>query len=136
MKTKNILLSAVIISVLFMLNACKKDKDDTGGGQSKRMVKYEITGNYTGKLLVAYTTPSGGVESATINSLPWTKEITYNSTVGGIGIGGGTDVPGIGIAGQTVTVKIFSGGIVVVNGTPAVTGANGVVNLPTLPYQF
>jgi len=136
MKTKNVLLSVVIISVLFMLNACKKDKDDTGGGQSNRKVKFEITGNYTGKLLVAYTTSNGGTESATINSLPWIKEITYNNTVGGIGIGGGTDVPGLGIAGQTVTVKIFPSGRSVVNGTPAVTGANGVVNLPNLVYQF
>ena len=135
MKTKNLLLSAVIISVLFMLTACKKDKDD-GGGQSNRKIKFEITGNYTGKLTVAYTTSNGGTESATINSLPWTKEITYNSTVGGIGIGGGTDVPGLGIAGQTVTVKIFPGGRAVVSGTPAITQANGIVNLPNVVYQF
>ncbi len=136
MKTKNLLLSAAIISILFMLNACKKDKDDTGGGQSKRLVKYEITGNYTGKLLVAYTTSSGGLESATINSLPWTKEITYNNTVAGIGIGGDTDLPNFGIPGQTVTVKIFSGGTAVVNGTPAVVKATGIVNLPNLTFRF
>lgn len=136
MKTKNLLFPAIMISILFMLTACKKDKNGSGNGQSKRVVKYELTGNYTGKLLVAYTTASGGTASATVNSLPWTKEITYNNTVAGIGIGGGTDVGNVGIAGQTVTIKIFSGGTSVVNEPPAITGANGVVNLPSLTYQF
>jgi len=136
MNTKNLVVSSIIIGILLMFTGCKKDKDDAGGGQSKRMVKYEITGTYTGKLLVAYTTPSGGVASATINSLPWIKEIAYNNTIAGIGIGGDTDLPNFGIPGQTVTVKIFSGGTTVVNGTPAVVNANGIVNLPNLTYLF
>lgn len=129
----------LLITVIIVFLSCKKDStpdSSTPPAISKRAVKYEITGNYTGKLFVAFTTATGGVDNATVNALPWTKEITYNSTVAGIGFSGNTVVGQPGIVGQSATVKVYSGGNVVVTEAPSIANATGIINLPGTTYIF
>jgi hypothetical protein len=138
MKSKIHLISLVMVAA-FIFSACKKEPANDTPTQpaiSKRVVKYEITGNYTGKLFVAFTTASGGTDNATINALPWTKEIAYNSTVGGVGFSGNTVVGQPGIAGQSATVKVYSGGNVVITEAPSIANATGIINLPGTAYVF
>ena len=100
-------LTIAIITVFAILVSCKKDSDDKPTGSS-RTLRYEVTGNYTGKFIAAYHTTSGGLTNEEVTSLPWSKEITYQSNVAAasIGVGGAG-----GVAGQKVTLVIKRGGI-------------------------
>lgn len=125
-----------LIVITISISSCKK-KDSAPAPNptpiNNRVIKYQITGDYTGSVTVAYTNASGGTESTVATSFPWTKDITYPTTVAGVGVGGGTSV--VGVQNQTLTLKIYSTGNVVSTGT-AVADANGVINLPTLAYAF
>jgi hypothetical protein len=66
-------------------------------------------------------------------TLPWSKELTYGSNVIGIGISGQSIA--YGVAGQTATLKIYSGGVVVKLGT-ATAGNVGEIILPSFTYLF
>jgi hypothetical protein len=129
------LLALFIIAIA--ATSCKKD--DAPGtpapSTNARKIKYEITGPYINKLLLAFTEISGGLESVT-TALPWTKEITYSSSVGGIGIGGNSQIPAVSSdAGKVITIKIYSGGKLVKTST-ATADANGIINFPTITYIF
>lgn len=130
MYTKNIikLLAIVMLTTIF---SCKKD-DSTTKPTNKREVKFEITGTYANYLLLAYTIADASTATETV-TLPWTKNITYNATLGGIGLGGNSATAGN--SGQTVIVKVYSGGTLVKT-TTAVVDANGLVNIPTIAYLF
>lgn len=131
---KNFFLSGLTALLLTAgLTACSKDDDNPA--PSPRNVKYEITGNYTGHLTVIINDNVSGNEVFTVTSLPWTKEKTYTANVAGIGIGGQSVVANPGLPGQTVTVKIYSGGTQVRTGT-VTCDANGVVTLPSHAYLF
>lgn len=120
--------------LISLLGSCKKDKDNNGNPPPSRNVKYEITGNYSGHLLVVINDGTS-TEPFTVTSLPWTKEKTYASSVLAIGIGGQSVVGHLGQPGQTVTVKIYAGGTVVKNSS-VTAGADGVAVLPNLAYSF
>jgi hypothetical protein len=99
-KMKAYFLLVLIASITIL--SCKKEKDNNNN--SSRVIKYEITGNYTGSILAAYTTASGGTTNETVSSLPWSKEITYASGVTAVtmAIGGNG-----GVAGQQVIRCFF-----------------------------
>lgn len=105
MKTRTIKSFALIL-VLFLSFSCSKDKDNNNNA---RVVTYELTGNYTGVRFASYTTATGGTANETVATLPWTKEITYNSTVtaAAFAVSGNGGTPG-----QQVTLVIKKGGIV------------------------
>lgn len=125
-------LSLILLSALPFLSACKKDSDNNGGANS-RVVKYEITGNYTGKLIVIYNDNVNGNTIVSNAAIPFTKNITYPANITGIGIGAQASVPGV--VGQTATMKIYSGGNVVK--TVSVTaGSLGELVLPAIAYTF
>lgn len=135
-KTAFLALSLIILSI----TSCKKKEstpapitNPTPTPVNNRVIKFQISGNYTGSLTVAYTNASGGTESKIATAFPWIKDITYPATVSGIGIGGNTSVAGA--PSQTLTLQIYSAGNVVSTGT-AVTDGNGLINLPTLAYVF
>jgi len=109
------------LAVSFFGVSCDKD-DDKGG--SSRTVKYEISGSYTGRLVISYTTASGGTTLEETTTLPWAKEITYASTVTGatLGIGGNG-----GAAGQTISIVVKKGGTQV-SSTPATANSSGGVS--------
>jgi hypothetical protein len=126
---KTILLSLMVI---LFLASCKKDNNSSGGTNS-RAVKYEITGNFAGKLTVVYSDNVSGNTLVSDVVLPWSKEINYNSNVMGIGISGQASV--VGVSGQTATLKIYSSGTVVKSGT-ATAGSLGELVLPSFAYSF
>ena len=77
-------------------------------------------------MTAAYTTPSGGTTSEQIAALPWSKEITYATTVGGASLavtGGG------GSAGQRVTLVVKRGGIQVGSPITATADASGTFSI-------
>lgn len=117
MKKIKALLFLVLMSSMFGIS-CSKDEDD---GNTSRVLKYEVTGNFTGSLIASYTTTSGSTANETITSLPWKKEITYASTVTAANIaitGNG------GITGQQVVIVIKRGSIQI-SSTPATTDNAG-----------
>jgi hypothetical protein len=126
----------VFLSAILFLTSCKKDNDSPGlGGNNSRVVKYEITGNYAGKLTVIYNDNVNGNTVVNNVSLPFIKEITYPATVTGIGIGGQSSTPVTGAPGQTATIKIYSGGNVVKTAS-ATAGSLGEITLPTMAHLF
>lgn len=109
-----------LLMVVTVFISCKKDSDKKPDTAS-RNIRYEITGNFTGTALIAsYTTAGGGTNNDAVTSLPWTKEITYDTNVAAaiIAISGNG-----GVAGQKVTLVIKRGGIKL--GTPIEAVADG-----------
>ncbi|MBN8688160.1 MAG: hypothetical protein J0M10_14135 [Chitinophagales bacterium] len=105
---KNALLKCTgLLLVLFLHFSCGKDTDNNN---NSRVVTYELTGNYTGTKFASYTTSTGGTANETITTLPWTKEITYNSnlTAASIAVSGNG-----GTSGQQVKVVIKKGGTII-----------------------
>lgn len=133
MKTLKQLSLPVLAFALFviLLPGCKKDKD--GNTNSNRNVKYEITGNYSGAFTVIISDNESGSTVLYDVTLPWSKEITYDSKVIAVGIG--ASASSHGAAGQTAVMKIYTGGNVVktTNGT---AGSLGELSLPALAHSF
>ena len=125
-------ISLVLLPILFFFSSCKKENNNTGGANSK-VVKYEITGTFTGKLTVIYNDNVNGNTVVNNVALPFLKDITYPANITGIGIGAQASVPGV--ARQTATMKIYSGGNVVKT-VSATTGSLGELVLPTIAYTF
>lgn len=135
---RNIYFILLFASVALAITGCKKNSSgdtSTPPGISKRVVKYEITGNYTGELIVVYNDNVNGTTSLISKSLPWSKSLTYANNVLVIGIGGDGFDSKPGVPGQTVTLRIYSGGEVVKSSTN-VAGSNGIVISDALTYQF
>lgn len=113
-----------IITVLTILLSCKKETTDSPGNTS-RVLRYEVSGNFTGSLFASYTTASGGTANEQLTTLPWTKEISYGSNVTAaiIAIAGSG-----GVAGQTVRVIIKRGGVQIGSPLELVAGPSGSVS--------
>ena len=111
-------LTIVFLTALTILVSCKKDDKKTPDRKS-RTLRYEMTGNFTGTLIAAYTTAGGGTTNDQITTLPWNKEITFadNVTAASIALVGNGGTPG-----QKVTLVIKRGGTQV--GTPVEAVAN------------
>lgn len=125
-----------ILALTFFLgiaiSACSNDDDKGGSTPDNRNVKYEITGNYSGKLVIVYSNEHGAAETVMSASLPWSKEITLQ-TVNTGAYSANTDTPGI--AGQTATAKIIVGGEVKKSETQ-IADENGRINFSMLSYTF
>lgn len=108
-----------LLTVLTVFASCNNDDDNEPQNKS-RTLRYELTGNFSGSnIIAAYTTASGGTVTEQITSLPWNKEITFDSNVGGANMvvsGAG------GTSGQQVTLVIKKGGTQL--GTPITTLAD------------
>lgn len=126
-KIRLFLLLTLVLSLVGM--SCKKDKEK---GSSSRIVKFELSGTFSGFLVVNYTTASGGAVNEEITTLPWSKEITYASNVTGAGFGvGGSG----GTVGQTISIVVKRGGSQV-SSTPATANSAGTVSAaaPTIIF--
>lgn len=120
-----------LLTVITILSSCKKDKDNKPN-TSSRTLRYEVTGNFTGSVIASYTTAAGSTANDPI-TLPWNKEITYNSNVTAAIIlvtGNG------GVAGQKVTVVIKRGGSQVGTPTEAVAESSGSFSKPAPVVVF
>jgi hypothetical protein len=133
MKTlKHLSLSVLSFAlIVILLSGCKKDKNDNNN--SSRNVKYELSGTYTGKFTIIITDNESGTLVIDNVTIPWSKEVTYDSKVIAVGIGASATT--YGAAGQTALMKIYSGGSVVktTNGT---ADQNGALSLPALAHSF
>lgn len=98
---KNIIV--VVILFLALFSSCKKDDVPA----SSKLIRYEVTGNYTGTVYASYTTASGSTANEQLTAIPWSKEVTYaaNVTAAIIAISGNG-----GIAGQQVTIVVKKAG--------------------------
>lgn len=122
---------AIPLVMIFTTIACSSDDDEPSA--NKREVVYTITGNYTGTVFkVSYITANGGATQESITTLPWTKEITYLSTVAAATM---TVAGAGGTAGQTITLKVVSGGKEI-SSSPATADAGGsiVVAAPSIVF--
>jgi hypothetical protein len=115
--------------VILLTSACSDDDDS---GKSSRLIKYEITGNFSGEILIVYTSASGGSSNATITSLPWSVEITVEDDVLGVAATAGGNS---GTAGQTATLKIYAGGKVVESGSDT-ADSDGIISLSPGAHTF
>ncbi len=136
MKRSQFLYLGAALTASFLLVACGgKDSPTTPPASNARTVKYEITGTYTGGLVIVYTGASGAPVTTETFTLPWTRDITIASGVGGIGFTGSTLVGRNGVVGQTATIRIYSGGTVVKSEVGTVL-SSGLLQLPTLAHVF
>ena len=113
------------------MSCSSKDDDET---ITNGKAKYEITGNYTGKLsALTSTTSDNGGESGNneVNSLPWTKEVDVKGRTS-LGIGVRSDLTSApGVAGQKITVKMYYNGNEV-KSTTATANSEGIINCSTI----
>ncbi|WP_133259735.1 hypothetical protein [Pseudochryseolinea flava] len=128
---KNRLAMYGLVWVLAMVAmACSSDDGDDNAGS--REVKFEVTGNFTGQLNAVLITASGGGTSESINALPWSKTITYESNVPTtqISIAGAGGDPG-----ETITVKVIVGGKEK-SSTPGTATNSGTIAVAAPSYAF
>lgn len=133
MKKTFLITLTAFLAIAFTFMSCKKDDTPDEPRKNSRSVKYEITGNYTGKLNIVTNSNIGTMDSYNDISIPWTKELTYPNNVIFVGIGGNSSTAGA--AGQTVTLKVYSGGNLIYTKIVA-AGANGLIGLPTYAFTF
>ncbi len=125
-----------LFAVTTLLVACGGDGNvSTGPGATPRATKYEVSGNYTGALTVIYTAQGGGTASVDITSLPWVRDVTPDTNVGAVALAAEHIGGALGVAGQTVTIKIIVGGKVVKTQSETAP-ANGRMSVPVVVWQF
>lgn len=104
----NKILRNLVFLFIFITFSCSKD--DSPSSNSK-VIKYELSGTYSGTLIVVYTNSDGVNQIEDNISLPWSKEITLTnpSATTAIVLTAGSEVSGAGQANEVVTGKIFIG---------------------------
>ncbi|MVO10091.1 hypothetical protein GOQ30_13040 [Flavobacterium sp. TP390] len=104
----NKILRNFIFLFSFITISCSKDDSPSSSSKS---IKYELSGTYSGTLIVVYTNPDGINQIEDNISLPWLKEITLTnpSATTAIVLTAGSEVSGAGQANEIVTGKIFIG---------------------------
>lgn len=99
---------------------------------TSRVVRFEVAGNFSGRLDATFITASGGGTNESIATLPWSKDITYATAVLSTGLTvGGTG----GLAGQTIVVRVLAGGTQV-SSTTGTASSSGTVVVATPAYVF
>lgn len=137
------LLSALATFALStLLISCDKDDNGGGGGGGNppvagRTIKYEVTGSYTGSFTVVYIDADGSDEAVTVNSLPWSVEITIpNASLpasSGIGVSAVVGQPGV--TGQKAMSLIYDEGVIVQSSAEQIANGDGYINsIPTLAH--
>jgi hypothetical protein len=128
MKKQSIVVLMLLVAP-FIFQSCSKDEVSAS---SSREIKYEMTGNFAGSMLVAATTNNGISEAIEIKKLPWQIEFTAKESIKSlvvVGTGSG------GTAGQTATLKIFVGGKEVSTST-ATALSGGIISINSDLYTL
>lgn len=130
----------LLMFTLTPLFSCKKKKDTqpvevNTPAVNNRQVNYEISGNYSGQLLVVYYDNISGNKTDTVKSLPWSKEIIVAASVSGIGIAANSIMGYFGAPSQAITIRIYSAGKNVKEQTSTADNY-GAINAPSLAYVF
>jgi len=109
---KKTILSAAV-AVLITLFSCSKDNNNSSTPVSnKREVRYELSGNYSGSLKFIYSNESFGYNELIVSTFPKSVSITYPVSISACTANGLTDAV-YGKSGETLTLKIYSGGTLV-----------------------
>lgn len=123
----------LLITALTLFSSCNNG-DENEPQHTSRTLRYELTGNFSGNnIIAAYTTASGGTVTEQITSLPWNKEITFDSNVSGANLvvsGAG------GTVGQQATLTIKRGGKQLGTPTTAMADAGGTFTISSPPIIF
>lgn len=121
-----IVVLAILLSVFI---SCKKnDKDNLA-----RNIKFEITGEFTGKVSVTYTNNLGNAITVNDVQLPWSTEIRYYVNIREISIAANGTVSGN--PGQTVTTSIYQNGQTIKQ-TVLISDRSGSITIPLLTHIF
>lgn len=115
----------LFLSLFFIAVSCSSDDD--GNNIAPQAIKYEVTGNFSGKLDAAFSRE--GNEDIIV--LPWIKEFTTaqgTSSVTLIVTGTG------GAPGQTVTLKIYVGDVVKEEYTATANSSGSIIGFRS--YNF
>lgn len=126
--------SFLAILLIAITVSCSSD-DSNPPSASTKTAKFEITGNYTGRIFVIYNNNVTGNISETITSLPWSKTIEYPSNVTGIGISGNAVMQVPGVAGQTANLKIYYNNTIVAQSNK-IADSNGLFSFDPLAFIF
>ncbi|MET0944674.1 MAG: MmpS family transport accessory protein [Flavobacterium sp.] len=123
---------AIVLTLSFTAVSCSSDNDEDNSAPASRDVKYEITGNFTGTSSVTYFEKGGNALNEDLTSLPWTKEFTAEAK----SMGASLSASGYGgVAGQTLTGKIYIGGKLE-NELTVTANSEGIIVLTLTPYVF
>jgi hypothetical protein len=135
MSTRNYLHSFLFLIALISVTiaGCSKKDDDGPGNNGNKNVKYEISGNFTGKFTAIISDHASGTQTISDVAVPWSKEVSYGSNVIAVGFGAG--MTAYGSAGQTAVLKIYVNGNVVKQSN-ATAGSYGEITLPALAHNF
>ena len=127
---KQIILKFIGVAILFC--SCSKGGNTNQG--NSRQIRYEITGNYSGKLSISYWEKNSSTLTLFTNvQIPWNKDVQYAQTVEGSAITAETD--SAGSLGQTAVLKIYSNNNLI-KSTTASTNNVGYIVLPAIEYNF
>jgi hypothetical protein len=127
----------LMVACATFVTSCSSDDDnntvDDTNSNTSRDIKYEVTGNYTGVLTVAFITQTGASTTDQITALPWTR--LFNADAGTLSSGFGVTGSG-GAAGQTITATIYQGGVDKGSVT-ATANAEGIITAtpPSVSFQ-
>jgi hypothetical protein len=89
---------------VFIHKSCSKDSVDSSPNSSNsRVIKYEITGNYSGEIITVAATNNDNFEVIEIKKNPWKLEFTAKESIKTVTIQAQGSTPGV--AGQTATLK-------------------------------
>ncbi|WP_310556669.1 MmpS family transport accessory protein [Flavobacterium sp.] len=129
---KNSILKSVLLlfTVITFSSCSNSDNNSNNPPSGSRNVKYEITGNAIGTFDATYANGSGQAANEMPLTIPWSKDVIFQSNVTTASIS--SAVTGA-TAGQTITTKIFVGGVVKKEQTATVQ-ANGAAIIPALTY--
>jgi hypothetical protein len=131
---KNLLIPVLLLFLSgIYLSSCSDGSDPTPN--KSRNIKFEMIGSYTGKIIVAHTLANGGTQAFSDITLPWTKEVVYESSVLGLGFSGSGEVSLSNVPGQSVTINIYSDNKIVKTGSASVD-SNQVLLFPSLTFLF
>ncbi len=122
--------------------SCKKSDNTTtytptpSTPTQSRTVKYELTGTYSGTLLVGYTNQDGTNQLVDKVKLPWTIEVTVKgSGFTPVALTAVSEVGGYGKGGETLTGKLYVGSVEKKSATVNST-SSGYIDLPAQAYQL
>lgn len=123
--------TALFLTIALICFSCSNDDDSND--KNSREIKYEVAIINSGIFGIIYTDSDGEdtlEEIENTNNGPWIKEVKLDDNVKeakiAVGVLSGTK-------GNTITVKVYSGGKLVREKT-ASTNANQLINLQVEPY--
>lgn len=120
------------IALGFVLQSCSKDSIDSSPNSSgSRAIKYEITGSYSGEMIVVAATNNDDFEVIEVKKLPWKLEFTAKESIKTVVATAQGSTPGI--VGQTATLKTYVGGTEVSSGTGTAL-SSGFISLTNKVY--